>query len=345
MLSRYQYISEDRSLLLPFLKRWVWQPMLRVVPYNVSPNALTTLGTFCALASFVFALLIPPKHHVFLFISALLAFAYVTLDNLDGMQARRTQRSSQLGEFLDHWFDCFNTGFIVMGLYFSAGISPSFLILLIAITNMAHFATMWEQRHTGILRLTRFGTIEGILFTTILYASLAFVGRPIMTDYKLFNMFSIFELTGYIMIVNNVALTGSTGWRNTTLFIKNWVEWFLPICTTTLLFIWFMKGQASLIVIGFVLILSNVLFAGRQIIARISGRTAVRHDVLFTVLLAISIVLSFAYKTSFLIQNVCAWILFAYLIVRVALDFIETSTVLLPQRDKSYDLPIDEKLF
>src|SRR5262245_19201942 len=96
-----KYVVQDNSILTPILKRWVWAPMIPRIPDHVSANTLTIMGTVLSASAYAMTVIFPASR-LTCAIAALLVFAYLTLDNLDGAHARRTGTSSPLGEFLDH---------------------------------------------------------------------------------------------------------------------------------------------------------------------------------------------------------------------------------------------------
>jgi phosphatidylglycerophosphate synthase len=85
------------------------------VPLWVAPNLITLLGLIFPLISLgLFAWHSPdfseePPAWMFFF-NAFALFAYQTLDNMDGKQARRTGASNALGMVFDHGCDAINAG-------------------------------------------------------------------------------------------------------------------------------------------------------------------------------------------------------------------------------------------
>src|SRR5215510_11649645 len=112
MSENYRYVCEDRSLFLPYFKRYIWGPALPLVPEQVSPNTLSILGNLCSVLAFVALLLLTPGDQYLFLFPAVMTFGYLCFDNMDGMHARRTGQSSPLGEFIDHWFDSFNSDYL-----------------------------------------------------------------------------------------------------------------------------------------------------------------------------------------------------------------------------------------
>src|SRR5688572_14005607 len=95
------YSVEDKSLLTAPLTRFVWGPLMKLVPKGLSANAMTITGTVLNLAAMTVAVLAPPTRPGMAAIAALV-LVYLFLDNMDGAQARRTGTGSPLGELLDH---------------------------------------------------------------------------------------------------------------------------------------------------------------------------------------------------------------------------------------------------
>jgi ethanolaminephosphotransferase len=98
-------------------------------------------------------------------LNAFCLFAYQTLDNLDGKQARKTGTSSPLGEMFDHGLDALSCSF---GTYCwlatcaQGGTYTTFCIMLCTFIPFA-LAT-WEEYYVGGLFLGYVnGPIEGIL--------------------------------------------------------------------------------------------------------------------------------------------------------------------------------------
>jgi len=173
--SRYAYESAQESILLPYYKRFVWGPVLRLIPRSVSPNTLTLISTLACGLSFVLAATLAHSAAAMV-VAAALIFTYVSLDNMDGAHARRAGRSSRLGEFLDHWLDTLNNGFVVLGACMAAGLPASFTLGVFAVTTLAFFAVQWELRQTGVFRMGRVADVEGNTAVCLLYLLIAFAG-------------------------------------------------------------------------------------------------------------------------------------------------------------------------
>ena len=173
--SRYVYQSAQDSILRPYYQRWIWNPLLGLIPPSLSPNALTGISTLCCASSFLLAVTANSNPAAML-AASVLVFAYLSLDNMDGAHARATGQSSRLGEFLDHWLDTLNNGFVVLGACLAVGLSPFFTLLVLAAGTLAFFSVQLELRHTGVFRMGRVADIEGNTAVSGLYLGVALLG-------------------------------------------------------------------------------------------------------------------------------------------------------------------------
>ena len=172
----YAYESAQHSILLPLYRQYLWKFILEALPRSLSPNAMTIISTACCVGSFLIATTL--RHSgIALFCAAFLVLCYFTFDNLDGAQARRVGRSSRMGEFLDHWLDTLNNGFVVIGACVVAGLPPLFILAVLCCGTVAFFAVQWELRSTGVFRMGRIADIEGNTAVALLYLSVAIVGQ------------------------------------------------------------------------------------------------------------------------------------------------------------------------
>src|SRR5690348_1168365 len=95
------YKVEDRSILLPFYRRFFVDPLLPYLPAKLNPNTITHVGHLLNLLGAVFLLVMWPKRG-WPFVAAMITLQlYTWCDNADGAHARRTNQCSPLGEFLD----------------------------------------------------------------------------------------------------------------------------------------------------------------------------------------------------------------------------------------------------
>lgn len=149
------------------------------------PNIITVSGWFLNLTYFLITLYytgfkgadyIPPWA---CYTSAVCYCVYMTLDNMDGKQARRTKSSSPLGLLVDHGTDACTTFFISLGLgsilYFDSIKWFTFLWMTIVI---AFFMNTWEEYYTGELNLPIIhGVSEGTIIIAIVMSLSGLYGK------------------------------------------------------------------------------------------------------------------------------------------------------------------------
>ncbi len=168
------YRADDRSLLLPYYKRWFVEPTLPFIPARVHPNTITHTGHLLCLAGAVLLVGAQASRGPVFIAAMLLLQAYNWCDNADGAHARRTRQSSATGEFLDHGLDLLNTTYIALMTVCCLGSSPEYTIMLTLLIPGAAAMTCWEQTETGVFRMGLLNQIESVmvLSTTLLISAL-----------------------------------------------------------------------------------------------------------------------------------------------------------------------------
>lgn len=217
----YRYRAQHGSLLEPFIRRALWDPLLRHVPQDASPNTLTLFGAVFAFATVPLALTSDPERRGLHLLGALCIAAYATLDNIDGAQARRSGRSSPLGEFLDHGLDTFNQAFVTLGVCVSLGMAAGSLLAVITSTVAAFFGAFWEQAHTGLMRTGPLADIEGNVMAVLLFVALAVVGvdgmhTPLIAGWSAVDMVVVFTVV-------NAGITLSGPLRRQRAGASHWI--------------------------------------------------------------------------------------------------------------------------
>ncbi len=269
----YTYRSAQESILLPYYRRFVWAPALELIPETIAPNTLTAISTLSCGASFILAAAFPHET-VAMIAAAVLVFTYLSLDNMDGAQARRSGRSSRLGEFLDHWLDTLNNGFVTLGACLAVGLPPFFSLGVFGVTTLAFYAVQWELRRTGVFRMGRIADVEGNTAVCLLYLTIAFAGP------EPFSWLPISALPP-LAIWLGVGVAGQAAWTFVDAF-RRVSEDRLDLVPITLAFVllaaWAMvSGQTTdgHLAIAF---LANPVFTSRPVLARLLGKSTVRAD-------------------------------------------------------------------
>ena len=116
-MSPYQYRCIDESILLPFLKKYVFTVLHRLIPYGVPANYLTLVSIIVIWSCFLYLIGVNTPDDADIIIVFFAITIYVIFDHFDGLQAKKTGTGSPLGEILDHYSDVFN-GSIILYFFF-----------------------------------------------------------------------------------------------------------------------------------------------------------------------------------------------------------------------------------
>eukprot|EP01033_Poteriospumella_lacustris_P014040 gene14040-10032_t len=181
----YKYCGGDSSpVYAAVLSPWAQFCVDTFVPLSMAPNTITLTGLVMSLLATTLTLIYNPTLapggprwlHV---VTGVSMFAYQTLDNMDGKQARRTGSSSALGMFFDHACDSINAGvtIIAMGSVLGTGWTPLLFITYLA-SFIPFYLQTWEEYYSRTMILPPFnGPSEGLLmsmglcFASALYGS------------------------------------------------------------------------------------------------------------------------------------------------------------------------------
>ena len=171
MSEQYRYNCVDESVLLPILKKHVFIPLHRWIPYGVPANYLTLVSIVMMWSIFLYFTTSELPSPVEVSSAVLVITAYVIFDHFDGLQAKLTQTSSPLGEWLDHFSDVFN-GAIVVYLGFKCLHLPLDVrfIVLTWLNFLAFAVTYVEQRVRQELYFGKIGSLEGVVLMIFLLA-------------------------------------------------------------------------------------------------------------------------------------------------------------------------------
>ncbi|CAK9107460.1 Choline/ethanolaminephosphotransferase 2 (Aminoalcohol phosphotransferase 2) (AtAAPT2) [Durusdinium trenchii] len=153
--------------------------LVRLMPTWLAPNTITFLGLAFSIAGYILVHIYAPTFKepcpswLWLVLAAC-TFAYQTLDNIDGKQARRTNSSSALGLFIDHGADALNiilTSQNAMALLQLGQRETCWATLAIwTATSTPFFFATWEEHFTGSLYLGLFnGPTDGVLIVCASY--------------------------------------------------------------------------------------------------------------------------------------------------------------------------------
>lgn len=166
----YEYRCIDKSITLPFFKAYC-RLYFSLVPSWLTANCITLISSACMWILLVLSSLLEPKG-IYGLLFAFLMHAYVVGDHLDGMQAKHTKTSSPLGEFLDHYLDCFNSAIAITVCCLWLSIpSAEIVFITIWISYLAFASTLVAEKETGVLYFGAISSLEAVLCLIVLFAT------------------------------------------------------------------------------------------------------------------------------------------------------------------------------
>lgn len=205
-LAHYKYSGSDLSFLYNLVLTHYFDWLVLRMPLWIAPNMLTLIGVmFNYVFYFLLGYYTPHLTGVapawVYFVSAFCIFAYQSLDNIDGRQARRTGSSSPLGELFDHVCDAASCPLFALSLTATLQLGPWYgYATLLAICLPFYFAH-WEEYYSGSLVLGKWnGPTEAQVLSMAVY-----VGTGIARCYG-FDFWSI-NLFGEISIGKALAIS------------------------------------------------------------------------------------------------------------------------------------------
>lgn len=225
----YQYNCVDKSVLLPYFKKHWVEYFYKLVPGWLTANWITLIS------SLAMWLMLALSFHPGWLSSAALGFSctflihfYVVGDHLDGMQAKNTRTSSPLGEFLDHYFDVYNSAISIVACFGLLGVYESFpatYFLLLWGSYIAFGATMMEEKERGELYFGPVGSLEGVFMLMGIYLTCAFPGgmaflfEPLWHGYANYWVIILFTMAGFIFTAVDIFLRLGYSPRQFNLFM------------------------------------------------------------------------------------------------------------------------------
>jgi len=164
-MTEYSYSADDQSILSPVLYKLFVNPLVKILPYRVPANFITFSSFLCIITAFCIAVhgyYVGKYEHWGLI--PVLILIYLVGDCADGKQARKTGTGSPLGEYFDHFLDCFVTGLLMGILMISFKVTKP-AVITIGFFNLyaGQIGSFWERYKRRIMCFGKLGTNEGIV--------------------------------------------------------------------------------------------------------------------------------------------------------------------------------------
>jgi phosphatidylglycerophosphate synthase len=182
------YKVDDRSILLPYYRRFLVDPLLPLIPARVNPNSITHAGHFINLLGTVLLIALWPTQGWPYIVAMVMLQVYMWCDNADGAHARRTNQCSAFGEFLDHGLDQLNTVYIAYLTAMALGVPPIWWVVIAFIIPGAGAVTYWEQSQTGVFRLGLLNQVESLTVLSIALTVSAVFGKDFWSRNEIFGV-------------------------------------------------------------------------------------------------------------------------------------------------------------
>ena len=315
MAKKYSYSAEDKSLVAPVLYTFLVDPFVKVLPYWLPAN-LITLSSFCCIV-IAFGIAIHGyyvQRYDFWWLIPLLTLAYLIGDCADGKQARRTGTGSPLGEFFDHFLDCFVTGLLMGILMISFQVTKP-AIITIGFFNLyaGQIGSFWERYKRRVMCFGKLSTSEGILAIGLTSWLMSIPPIHTAADTVLF-----LDITGgeglIITIMTGTAISAIHSLIRTQEISFRLIAHFVLSLTITYTAA-YLYGKHNMVYITLVVSCYNVFFLA----SLLAATNLERRECLPDIIVPLSFVLFFLLPAyTLLIQ--CLQI--AYLAIRIGIKFI-----------------------
>jgi phosphatidylglycerophosphate synthase len=158
----YEYRWEDHSLLTRYLREPVFVPLVHALPRRITPNQVTVFGHLIVWLTVALVLALDEPSAWLIAAMGVSFLAYALADCIDGMFARYTQRTSRLGELLDHGFDAVSLPLVSLGIGIAMRLPPWLILASTGAVAFMTFATFVHGYRVGYVVLGAIGSLEGI---------------------------------------------------------------------------------------------------------------------------------------------------------------------------------------
>jgi len=182
----------------------------KFIPNYVSPNAITWIGFismmtgFLAILRFDSDLSNPPR--LLSLLSAFSILVYILTDSIDGIHARNTKQSTQLGKIVDHFVDSFAVfaAWVSLSSALRLGFSITAFFYLFCMLLGFYLAELGEK-YSGCLKFSSIsGCVEGLLSIVALHI-VSIVNPKFCTSILHSNMF-ILQETKFLILHSLMAV-------------------------------------------------------------------------------------------------------------------------------------------
>ncbi len=162
---------------------------------NVSPNLLTIIGIVPSILFFILIL-----NH--LYVWALVIFLGNAFDTLDGAVAKRFNKKTPFGGFLDSTFDRIADFFIIMSFAFANIVRWQICVLLLAISYLVSYSRSRAELASSTRQIFAVGLIERTERLTVIF--LSFFGYFLLPNFTFGNL-NLLEIVFIVLILLSIV--------------------------------------------------------------------------------------------------------------------------------------------
>jgi len=235
-IKNWKYKVTSDKWLSPLISPF-YSFLLKYIPKIITPNILSLIGLIFSILAYNFS--------TYPLLFALFTFLYMTFDDLDGKQARKTNSSSPLGELIDHCFDSITNVLLTVGFLNMFHIFDNSTILSAILINNLLFQNEHLKAYLNPNKTIHFYKYSGpteILFYSFIICIFQFIFDFDLSflDFTNFNFLSILFRILFCFI----------GLNNSDYFIKfkhNNLTNFLINLLNNLMFFYFSSNEFYLI--------------------------------------------------------------------------------------------------
>ena len=204
-LDNYKYQGGDNGISYKYFHSPFAEKLVSFLPKTVAPNTITFWGALCLVIPHIVSIIYQGHefegkvYSWFAFTVGFAHFAYITLDNMDGKQARRTGTSSPLGQMFDHGCDAITFSLAIFTLVRLRQIGYGYLTFaFVCLSPTGYFMYNFKEYYMGEYYLPIINPIsEGSLlefFFSMYCASYAWedLMQPVMYGYNIGQLYSLF---------------------------------------------------------------------------------------------------------------------------------------------------------
>eukprot|EP00058_Branchiostoma_floridae_P026021 XP_002611511.1 hypothetical protein BRAFLDRAFT_63854 [Branchiostoma floridae] len=176
-LKEYKFKSEGKSLLEPVLQDFSGYLLEKIIPLWVAPNVISFLGLAALVVATLPLFLYCPtatEEVPWWFYTTCIAglFTIQTLDNMDGLQARRAGSGSPIGAVVDSACDI--TAFVAIAM--QLGTSPEFMFYWHLLCFCIDFSMYWKNGFFDVLCYELFESNEYLAVAMMIHLVSAIFG-------------------------------------------------------------------------------------------------------------------------------------------------------------------------